>query len=229
MDDVKPSGRAQSEASEDATGDTDTEFDPLFDDNDNDSVGGDQPKPPPPQQPALPSNQPNGNGMLRLPGPTGPPMHAVSPTSYPVRGGGNAPGLSGTGSKKETSHLDPATYADFSSDILMTAGIDGQILLWDRRADGTNRRGVGKLEANEKTPPWCVSVSQMRFLCLCYGHQANGISWCRHAGPLMARRFLPVVGMGRSMFGMSENSVGVRQEASPRCSRRSGILRVVGV
>lgn len=53
--------------------------------------------------------------------------------------------------------LDSASYATFSSDILMTASIDGQIILWDKRVN-TPRKGVGRLEMSEKTPPWCVSV-----------------------------------------------------------------------
>jgi transcriptional activator SPT8 len=53
--------------------------------------------------------------------------------------------------------LDSANYATFSPDILMTASIDGQIILWDKRVN-TPRKGVGRLEMSEKTPPWCVSV-----------------------------------------------------------------------
>lgn len=53
--------------------------------------------------------------------------------------------------------LNSSTYGTFSSDVLMTASVDGSIVLWDRRAhDG---RGVGRLETSSKTPPWCVSVS----------------------------------------------------------------------
>lgn len=53
--------------------------------------------------------------------------------------------------------LDPTTYASFSADVLMTASIDGQVILWDKRAH-TPGRGVGRLWMGEKTPPWCMSA-----------------------------------------------------------------------
>ncbi|CAE7126287.1 unnamed protein product [Rhizoctonia solani] len=55
--------------------------------------------------------------------------------------------------------LDPETYERYSHNILMTAAIDGQITIWDRRVAGsTPGSGVGRLEIPEKTPPWCVSA-----------------------------------------------------------------------
>ncbi|KAN0077083.1 WD40-repeat-containing domain protein [Tylopilus felleus] len=45
----------------------------------------------------------------------------------------------------------------FSSDVLMVSAIDGQIMLWDKRAN-TPGKGVGRLWLSEKTPPWCVSA-----------------------------------------------------------------------
>ncbi|KAI0636943.1 WD40 repeat-like protein [Trametes polyzona] len=53
--------------------------------------------------------------------------------------------------------LDPTTYASFSPDLLMTAHVDGQVILWDRRAQ-TPGKGVGRLWMSEKTPPWCMSA-----------------------------------------------------------------------
>ncbi|GLB34897.1 putative WD40 repeats [Lyophyllum shimeji] len=53
--------------------------------------------------------------------------------------------------------LDPASYATFSPDLLLTASIDGQVILWDRRAN-TPGSGVGRLWMSEKTPPWCLSA-----------------------------------------------------------------------
>lgn len=49
------------------------------------------------------------------------------------------------------------TTTAMSGDVLMTAYIDGQVLLWDRRAGG-GKPSV-RLEMGEKSPPWCVSVS----------------------------------------------------------------------
>lgn len=44
-----------------------------------------------------------------------------------------------------------------SPDIVMTAYIDGQVLLWDRRNPSQSK--PLRLEMGEKSPPWCVSVS----------------------------------------------------------------------
>lgn len=52
--------------------------------------------------------------------------------------------------------LDPVTYSEYSTDILLAASVDGQVVLWDRRA--RSHRGVGRLEMSEKCPPWCLSV-----------------------------------------------------------------------
>lgn len=54
--------------------------------------------------------------------------------------------------------LELTSYAAFSPDMLMTASIDGQVILWDKR-NHTPGKGVGRLWLSEKTPPWCLSVS----------------------------------------------------------------------
>ncbi|KAJ7667754.1 WD40 repeat-like protein [Mycena polygramma] len=76
---------------------------------------------------------------LPNPGPKPPPPRAIAPPK-------NAPPL-----------LDAATNSVLSSDILMTASIDGQVILWDKRAH-TPGAGVGRLWMSEKTPPWCLSA-----------------------------------------------------------------------
>lgn len=48
-------------------------------------------------------------------------------------------------------------YSTYSPELLMTAFIDGQVILWDRRVS-TSGKGVGRLWMSEKTPPWCLSV-----------------------------------------------------------------------
>ncbi|KAG6845334.1 hypothetical protein H0H87_010791 [Tephrocybe sp. NHM501043] len=53
--------------------------------------------------------------------------------------------------------LDSVTYSTYSPDLFMTASIDGQVILWDRRVDTTGS-GVGRLWMSEKTPPWCLSA-----------------------------------------------------------------------
>ncbi|KAK7054794.1 Transcription factor spt8 [Paramarasmius palmivorus] len=53
--------------------------------------------------------------------------------------------------------LDSERYKTFSPDILMTAAIDGQIMLWDKRVNSPGT-GVGRLWMSDKTPPWCLSA-----------------------------------------------------------------------
>lgn len=133
-----------SEASEDASGDTDDGYDPLFDDE---PPAGDDPSHNIMGQPAVLFD----SVALATPGQQYPPINNL----------GLPPNTRTTSVQKESGLLDPVSYADFSNDILMTASFDGQVTLWDRRASGM--RGVGNLEANEKAPPWCISVRYCRF------------------------------------------------------------------
>ncbi|CAE6414568.1 unnamed protein product [Rhizoctonia solani] len=72
--------------------------------------------------------------------------------------------------------LDPGTYEHYSHNILMTAAIDGQITIWDRRVAGsTPGSGVGRLEIPEKTPPWCVSACWSADGSQLYAGRRNGI------------------------------------------------------
>jgi transcriptional activator SPT8 len=57
--------------------------------------------------------------------------------------------------------LSPATYRQFSDDVLLYSSMDGQVVLIDRRVpsyEGTSG-GVGRLLPGERAPPWCMSVS----------------------------------------------------------------------
>lgn len=128
-----------------------SDFDPLFDDEpdaDGDfnmastipqTLPAPAPQPPPPQpspvkqdpMPALPTVNPFAQQRV-----------STLPRNAP-----NAPPV-----------LDPVSYAGFSPDILMTASIDGQVILWDRRVHSQGV-GIGRLPMSEKTRPWCVSVS----------------------------------------------------------------------
>lgn len=78
--------------------------------------------------------------------------------------------------------LDATTYAIFSPDILMTAAIDGQVILWDKRIHSP-KKGVGRLEMSEKTPPWCVSVCANYYSSHIYRQSAN----FRYLGVLVFR------------------------------------------
>lgn len=89
----------------------------------------------------------------------------TQPASLPGMAGSSSfmPSAKTADSKSSISHsrgpptLDSAAYAEYSADVLMTASIDGQVVLWDRRVN-TPGKGVGRLEMSDKTPPWCVSV-----------------------------------------------------------------------
>lgn len=154
---AKPNGVTSSEMSDDAEGDTDNDYDPLFDEE-GDGEG------PTPGQPASLFSQtgPQSNGTqhtgpqsniappLQMPGASTASSAVFQPTPYPST------------AKNYTPILDPVSYREFSPDIFMTAGIDGQITLWDRRASS---RGVGRLELPEKTAPWCMSVCMRELVC----------------------------------------------------------------
>ncbi|WFD33507.1 Transcription factor spt8 [Malassezia cuniculi] len=48
--------------------------------------------------------------------------------------------------------------SQFSNDILLTSTLSGQVLIWDRRVDPRNKKGVRALELPKDTPPWCASA-----------------------------------------------------------------------
>ena len=134
MEDVQPAGDTAREgepAGGEGEGDdakSDGSYDPLFDEPDTDGVNGSQDRG---LDLSLPGTVPNPQFNRHMPSSTIPK---------------NAPQL-----------LDPHTYSTYSSDVLMTASIDGQIFLWDRRVE-TQGKGVGRLFMSERTPPWCASV-----------------------------------------------------------------------
>lgn len=84
-------------------------------------------------------------------GPTQPLPAVQSPKPPPMPAPAPAP-------KNAPPILDAASYAAFSPDIIMTAAMDGQVVLWDCRVASGAGFGVGRLWMSEKTPPWCLSV-----------------------------------------------------------------------
>jgi len=147
MDDVQPTGDGMRDS--DAAGGmgegddakSDGSYDPLFDEPEVDGV------------PALTNGSQDRGLDLSLPGTVpNPQFNRHMPSSTVPK---NAPPL-----------LDPHTYSTYSSDVLMTASIDGQIFLWDRRVE-TQGKGVGRLFMSERTPPWCVSVSSRSSTLVC--------------------------------------------------------------
>ncbi len=126
---------------------SDASFDPLFDGDDVDDMNTMEVEPVKPEPEAFESK-------IAMPGPQNftqpvPAPGSVSQarlTATTIAPPKNAPPL-----------LDPAGYTTFSADLLLTASIDGQVILWDRRTN-TPGKGVGRLWLSEKTPPWCLSV-----------------------------------------------------------------------
>lgn len=120
---------------------SDASFDPLFDD-----VPEEPPQPPPPAESKLAMP---GSSQMQSPFFTRDP---AAPSIPPPKG---APPL-----------IDATEFQTYSPDLLMTAFIDGQVILWDRRVL-TSGKGVGRLWMNEKTPPWCLSVSEFLLITSC--------------------------------------------------------------
>ncbi|KZT26526.1 WD40 repeat-like protein [Neolentinus lepideus HHB14362 ss-1] len=125
---------------------SDASFDPLFDDEPD--ADGDEDEEEVPMSRNISQAPPGSRGYSSTSG-IALSSHAAS-QAQPARSAGapapkNAPPL-----------LDSREYAAFSPDVFLTAFIDGQVILWDRRSP--TGRGVGRLWMNEKTPPWCQSA-----------------------------------------------------------------------
>ncbi|CCM04614.1 uncharacterized protein FIBRA_06798 [Fibroporia radiculosa] len=126
---------------------SDGSYDPLFDD-----------------EPDADGEPDQGDGAMVPPNPAAPPFSNLSHARFSdtkQRSFSTSQAHSGTRSavapKNAPPILDPLTYATFSSDTLMTASIDGQVILWDTRVHSPGT-GVGRLWMSDKTPPWCVSA-----------------------------------------------------------------------
>lgn len=154
----KPEPEAKSEAS----------YDPLFDGEPDES--GVQPK-----------QEPTGGSATVLPTLAG--SSSVTPGSQKLP---SQAGLVPPSKKPDIPLLDPVTYGEYSSDILLAASIDGQVVLWDRRAQ--THAGVGRLEMADKCPPWCLSV-RLVFAFHFQVYLPQGDAWMnRPAGRVTARK-----------------------------------------
>lgn len=139
---------------------SETSYDPLFDEPDADGEPDADDNPPP-----TVLHQSN----LSQPAP--PPLQSSHPSvSFPTA---QSTARSAVAPKGAPPVLDPLTYMTFSPDVIMTASIDGQIILWDVRvhAQGT---GVGRLWMSEKTPPWCMSACWSADGAQIYAGRRNG-------------------------------------------------------
>lgn len=159
----------------------DSSFDPLFDDEDGDGESGNgttgarmesQPATSVPPQPV--TSTPQTQIGAKTPTPATVTKTLRPQTQQQPRmtlGTGIAP------PKNAPPLLDPMGYTSYSPDLLMTACIDGQVILWDRRVHSPGR-GVGRLWMSEKTPPWCLSVRSL-FICLISSPISSGMLVCR--------------------------------------------------
>jgi len=132
---------------------SDASFDPLFDDEPDADGEVNNDSSTPTQQsnrPNMPSQLPNPSTARELAMPDEIQTFQSQPSTRGSHGTVAPP--------KNAPHLlDPTMYATYSPDLLMTAAIDGQVILWDKRAH-TSGKGVGRLWMSEKTPPWCLSA-----------------------------------------------------------------------
>lgn len=122
-------------------------YDPLFDEPETESGGQQGQSPQHEEQPLLITKEESASS-LSLPKPN----DGSAVPKLPVVQAGLVP----LSKKTVIPLLDPVTYSEYSTDVLLAASIDGQVVLWDRRAG--NNRGVGRLEMSERCPPWCLSV-----------------------------------------------------------------------
>ncbi|KAI0374919.1 WD40 repeat-like protein [Pilatotrama ljubarskyi] len=141
---------------------SDTSYDPLFDEPDADGAG---------------ETKPSYNSFSTTVG-----------SGHQQQSGQNL-GRGAIAPKGAPPILDPTTYATFSPDLLMTAHVDGQVILWDRRVQ-TPGKGVGRLWMSEKTPPWCMSA--------CWSADGNQIYAGRRNGTV---EIYDVRQTGNSAFG----------------------------
>ncbi len=174
-----PPGASAAASAPDSPSQSDGSFDDLFDEPENNTQGSSTQN----------KSQTTANGAagLAVP-PPAQPQQPPRPNFGSIAPSKNAPPL-----------LDPDTYMKFSPDILLTASIDGQVILWDKRVN-TPGTGVGRLWMNEKTPPWCLSV---RMLCLSRNVLVFDILFRhRHAGLRTAAKYMPEGVTGPLTSGM---------------------------
>lgn len=159
---------------------SDASFDPLFDDVPEETQH---------SHSAIPTES-----KLAMPGGTQPQtsLPPPRPTTTLIPPPKNAPPL-----------LDFASYSTYSPELLLTASIDGQVILWDRRVQ-TSGTGVGRLWMSEKTPPWCLSVQSLVFFSLSIKVFTHVVCIFRLAGQQMELKYMRVVGMVQLTFGMHD-------------------------
>ena len=153
-------------------------------------------------------DEPDAEGEPDNTSPDAPPLSVPSagpPQPLPVVQSPKPPPIPAPAPKNAPPILDSASYAAFSPDIIMTAAMDGQVVLWDCRVPSGAGFGVGRLWMSEKTPPWCLSVRHQFYpnaIVPCDPLSAETKVYVRLAGPLMVGRSSPEDGMALSTCGM---------------------------
>lgn len=163
---AEESSKAPTEADADADGEADdaASFGSLFDDDAEGEEEGDAtmtdavPAPPSSSAPVPAPVTPALTPLLALPG-TNKPTPTPTPTPAPVKPPGKLfpipPSPAVRNGTKGMPLLSSTEFKSISSDVLLTASMNGQVTLVDRRVGGA----VGRLQAGERAPPWCMSVS----------------------------------------------------------------------
>jgi transcriptional activator SPT8 len=158
---------------------SDTSFDPLFDDE--------QDAEPDENGTALPNSHPETmfdvpNSSLAMP-----VSHlTTTPTIKPIS--------VFCSTQKRSISARWAAYSMFSSDILMTASIDGQVILWDKRArsSGDSARngggGVGRLWMSEKNTTVVLVGEFLHRLPTFVNARAFQACWSADGGQIYAGR-----------------------------------------
>lgn len=158
----------------DADEKSDASFDPLFDDE-PDADGELDTSPPSPTAPSAPPLSAPPQGPALQPPTPGPGPSPFGSASTPAAAASGAKPAMAAVPKNAPPLLDRTSFAAYSPDVLMTAAMDGQVVLWDCRvATPSPGRGVGRLWMSEKTPPWCLSACWSMNGAQIYAGRRNG-------------------------------------------------------
>ena len=116
-----------------------------------------------------------------------------------------------------------ADVSRFSSDVLLTSTLSGQVLLWDRRVDNKAKPGVRALPLPPHTPPWCTSV--------CWNHAGDRIYVGRRNETVdeWDVRMLPDVDAERGTGARSSSAKAPQLLQSLRLPRGSGPVSAVSM
>ncbi|WFD02159.1 Transcription factor spt8 [Malassezia obtusa] len=153
----------------------------------------------------------------------------LSQVTAPAKAGAPSLALPGqqrpeTIKKEAPKEAPPAPHVSrFSSDVLLTSTLSGQVLLWDRRVDNKAKPGVRALPLPPHTPPWCTSV--------CWNHAGDRIYVGRRNETVdeWDVRMLPDVDAERGTGARSSSAKAPQLLQSLRLPRGSGPVSAVSM